>query len=141
MLTRSKLWAVGLLIAAFAAGVAVGGAASNALGRVGQIVEGRRPPPPEHRDRGRRGYADRLQEVLGLSEDQRAAVDSILAHHQAQMDTLWGNMRPQFDALRQRITDQILEILTEEQQNTYRELIARENRRGEGERERVPRNP
>jgi len=44
-------------------------------------------------------------------------------------------MRPQFDALRDTIRAKIMDVLTDEQKQTYNELIERSSKRGERDRE------
>jgi len=132
MLNRSKLWATVLLITVFAAGAAVGGAAFSTWGPrdgVGDRMQ-------RGDDRGRRpSYAGRLETDLGLTAEQREMVDTILAQQQLDMQELWRQMRPQFDALRDTIRSKILDVLTDEQKQTYNELIERSRKRGERDRE------
>jgi len=77
MLNRSKLWAAVLLIAVFAAGVTVGGAAFSTWGP----RDGAGDRSWERGDdRGRRpSYAERLETDLALTAEQREMVDTILA--------------------------------------------------------------
>lgn len=132
MLNRSKLWAAGLLFAAFAAGAAVGGATSAAWGDGDRDVNRNRPG---ERDSGRhRSYSERLQTALDLTPAQREAIDTIVALRQAETHALWQAVGPRFEALREGVRDQIVAILDEEQQEKYRELIARSHRNREGER-------
>ena len=138
MRNRSKLWAMTLLLAVFAAGIAVGGPTWKAFSKDGQDERGRRQST-DQRDRGRgdgagHSYSDHLQEALSLTVDQRAAVDSILDESQSEMRDVWHAMRWQIDTLRQDVSNDIMQLLDEEQQTKYRELIARSNRRGDGER-------
>lgn len=116
MLNRSKLWAAALLFAVFAAGIAVGGAASAAWGdpRGSEATDGRR---------GR--YAERLQQELALSQEQRDSVDAILARRKAAMRALWSEIEPRFDSLRTAIRAEIATLLDAEQTEAYRALIAR----------------
>jgi Spy/CpxP family protein refolding chaperone len=139
MLNRSKLWAAILLLGVFAAGVAIGGTAWSALGnnRPGDRGGGR-GGAPELRDREHRSYSDDLQEQLGLTAAQRAAIDSILESSQPEMHSAWRQMRARIDTLRQSISNQVMEVLDEQQQAQYRELLARSRRRGD--RERAPRD-
>lgn len=137
MLNRSRLWAITLLLAVFAAGVAIGGPARH-------MLTDREPTGPtrrestEQRDREHRSYTDHLQEALSLTSAQRTAVDSILDANQSDMRDVWRQMRARIDTLRLEVTNQIMQLLDEEQQTKYRDLIARSNRRGD--RERAPRN-
>jgi len=138
MLNRSRLWAMTLLLAVFAAGVAIGGPTWNALSNDGQDERGRREST-DQRDRGRsdgdgHSYSDHLQEAVNLTAHQRSAVDSILNESQSEMRDVWRGMRAQIDTLRQGVSVEIMQLLDEEQQMRYRELIARSNRRGDRER-------
>ncbi len=138
MLNRSRLWAMTLLLAVFAAGVAIGGPTWNALSNDGQDERGRREST-DQRDGGRsdedgHSYSDHLQEAVSLTADQRSAVDSILNESQSEMRDVWRGMRAQIDTLRQAVSVEIMQLLDEEQQTQYRELIARSNRRGDRER-------
>jgi len=137
MLNRSRLWATTLLLAVFAAGVAIGGPTWNALSNDSQDKRAR-DGNTEQRDRGHSSYSDRLQEALSLTSDQRAAVDSILEESKSEMRDIWRDMRSHIDTLGQDVANDIMQLLDSEQQTKYRDLIARSNRRGE--RERVPRN-
>ena len=51
------------------------------------------------------------------------------------MAELWRDVRPKFDALRDTIRTKIMDVLTEEQQQKYRELLDHGSRRGERDRE------
>ena len=133
MLNRSKLWATGLLVAMFVTGAAVGGGMSQAWGgNSGSADDGDRAST----DRGRPpSYAERLEAHLDLTESQRLAVDSILARRESDMAAFWQEVRPKFDALRDTISTKIMDVLTEEQQQKYRELQEHGSRRGERDRE------
>ena len=109
-----------LLLAVFAAGVAIGGPTWNALSNDSQDERGRRENT-DQRDRGHGGgeghsYSEHLQEALSLTVEQRAAVDSILEASQSDMRDLWRGMRSQIDTLRQGVSVEIIELLDEEQQ-------------------------
>ncbi|UCG86975.1 MAG: periplasmic heavy metal sensor [Gemmatimonadota bacterium] len=133
MLNRSKLWASGLLIAMFVTGAAVGGGITQAWMR--------NDDPTDYRGRGSSdrsrppSYADRIEVDLNLTPEQRAAVDTILARRESDMQQLWQDIQPRFDALRDTIRTKIMDVLTEEQQQKYRELLEHGSRRGERDRE------
>ena len=138
MLNRSRLWAVTLLLAVFATGIALGGPTWNAL-RKDSHDERSEAETADQRDRGHgsgdgRSYSDRLQEALSLTAEQRTAVDSILDASQSEMRDLWRAMRSQIDTLRQGVSAEIMQLLDEQQQTQYREMLARSNRRGDRER-------
>ncbi|MFQ5703283.1 MAG: hypothetical protein ACE5HT_04600 [Gemmatimonadales bacterium] len=131
MLNRSKLWAAILLIAAFAAGVAVGGGTTAALGD-GKAATNATSERNSTRDREhRRSYGERLQEELNLSPSQRASVDTIIQRRQTEMHNLWKEVGPKFDALRNDIRKQVMSVLDETQQEKFRELIASSDRNRE----------
>jgi hypothetical protein len=109
---KSKLWAISLLVAAFAAGVAVGGVASSAL--VG------RPPA---RDRSGRhaetSYLSRLSRDLQLSAPQHDSVAAILKRYDEPMRALWQAQRRGFDSLRVQVRSDIGRVLNEKQRTQF----------------------
>ena len=119
MLNRSKLSAVGLLVAVFASGIAVGGAVSAAWGD--------RPKTEENRREGRRDrdYADHLQEQLGLSASQHDSVQRILETYQQAMSQLWAEVRPRMQEIRTEVRGDIAGVLDKEQQTRFSEHNAR----------------
>jgi hypothetical protein len=132
MFNRSKLWATGLLVAMFVTGAAVGGGMSQAWRGDGDNAgsTGRDGP-----DRARPSYVERLTAHLDLTESQQVEVESIVARRESDMAELWLDVRPKFDALRDTIRTKIMDVLTEEQQQKYRELLDHGSRRGERDRE------
>ncbi|UCD24125.1 MAG: hypothetical protein JSW51_14035 [Gemmatimonadota bacterium] len=132
MLNRSKLWATGLLIAMFVTGAAVGGGMSQAWGGESDDT---RDQGREGGERARPSYVERLTAHLELTESQQADVKLILARRESDMRALWEEVRPKFDALRDTIRVKIMDVLTEEQQQKYRELLEHSSRRGERDRE------
>ena len=132
MLNRSKLWATGLLVAMFVTGAAVGGGMSQAwVGNGDNTGEGGQ----DGTDRERPSYVERLTTHLELTEDQQAEVESILARRESDMAELWQEVRPRYDALRDTIRTKIMDVLTEEQQQKYGELLEHGSRRGERDRD------
>lgn len=111
MLNRSKLWALGLLFAAFAAGIAVGAGVHAA-------ADGQRRAP-------RPSYVDRLTQDLTLTTAQRDTVALILQQYDTSMEELWGEMRPRMDAIRLDIRGQIKNVLSDGQRTVYDSLTAR----------------
>ena len=133
MFNRSKALAVGLLVATFALGAAVGGAAWSA------VQDGSRPPPRPGRER--LSYAERLERDLGLTTAQRESVEVILDRRQAAMRAIWSEMEPRFDSLRGQIDNEIDAVLNEEQREELQRLrlradSARRHRDSRGENER-----
>jgi hypothetical protein len=119
LINRSKVLALVLLVAVFAAGGAVGVAVSGAW-------RGHRAADPEHRDRrATTSYADRLQTELNLSPAQHDTVERIVTGYQGHMDRIWAEMRPRMDSVRDGIRDQIMMVLDSTQQVRFRAMIAR----------------
>lgn len=131
MLNRSKLWATGLLFAVFVSGVALGGAASAAWGDRSE---------PDGRRGERESYAQRLERALNLTEAQGDSVARIVEPHQETMRSFWREIRPRYEEFRAQLRADVMEILTEEQRETYQVLIAQSDsaravrRRGRHER-------
>ena len=125
-MTRSRLGAVVLLLAAFLLGGLVGGAATSMADR----------PSHQHRDRPPpSSYVDRLGTELGLSEAQKDSVRAVLERHQPAMDSLWESIRPLLQSERQAIRSQIHALLSAEQQARYIALQRQDSlRRAEGDR-------
>jgi hypothetical protein len=118
MFNQSKAFAIGLLVAVFVAGIA--------LGAVGtRWAVGRRGPPP----RPRMGYVDRLAQQLQLTPVQRDSVATILQRFDPQMRAIFTRVQPQMDSLRQELRNAIKAQLTAPQQTTYQQLLDRERER------------
>jgi hypothetical protein len=117
MFDKSKLWAIGLLLAAFAAGIAVGGAASATFGERGRDRdrEARRSRP-----RQEISYLDRLNRDLQLSPPQRDSVAAILKRYDEPMRELWRRERQQVDSMRLQVRGQIAALLDEGQREQFR---------------------
>ncbi len=117
MIGRSKLWAAGAIIAAFAAGAAVGGAASAVL-------------YDRDRDRGREesprlSYVDRLDRELQFTPEQRDSVVAILRRHDATTKEIWRESRQRFEEMRNQLRADIMKVLNQRQRERYQALIAR----------------
>ena len=117
MLNRSKTWAGMVLLAAFASGLVVGGAATTAWAarRVHRV-----------------SFAERLQGELRLTSVQRDSVDVILKSFQPRLSAAWQAFQPAvgaYHASRDSIFGQararIAAQLTPEQRLKYQDLNAR----------------
>lgn len=127
MFDKSKLWATGLLLASFAAGVAVGGVASATfgMGRSWTAVFGERPrdgdrDPRRGRSREEVSYLDRLDHDLTLRPAQRDSVAAILKHYDEPMRELWRRGRQQLDSMRLQVRSDIAAVLDEQQREQFR---------------------
>jgi hypothetical protein len=105
---KSKLWAIGLLVASFAAGVAVGGVASTALGdhQGGRSSGGRHPEA---------SFLERLDHDLTLTPVQHDSVAGILKRYDEPMRQLWRAERRGFDSLRVQVRGDISRVLNDQQ--------------------------
>jgi hypothetical protein len=118
MLNRSTTWAVVLLAATFAAGIAVG-AGGRAL-----WVRYASAAAPE-RARGIDRMMGELKEELRLTPTQHDSVRAIVQRHWTQMTAAWERVRPQFDSMRAQMDSEVARQLTSEQQLKYRDHVAR----------------
>jgi hypothetical protein len=118
MLNRSTARAAALLVATFAAGVAVG------VGGRALWVRYASAASPE-RARGVERLMGEVNGALRLTPLQRDSVHAILQRHYTRMGEAWETVRPRFDAMRAAMDSEVALQLTPEQQATYRDLIAR----------------
>ena len=127
-----------VLLAVFVLGAAAGVLADRKLSRrdVGRRLEreGRVPswlnrPEAEHRK-----YWSRIHDQLGLTPDQRAAVDTLLSHRARQLEAARHQMEPEMLRIMQETRAQIDSVLTPEQRVKLEEI--RKERRERRERRR-----
>ena len=108
MFNKSKLWAFSLLLASFAAGVAVGGVASAVLAdHGGDRASGSRHPETS--------FLDHLDRDLRLTPVQHDSVAAILKRYDEPMRQLWRTERRGFDSLRVRVRTDISRVLDDSQ--------------------------
>jgi hypothetical protein len=108
MLNRSKIWAVGLLAAVFAAGAIAGWAAQAA-------ADG----GPRRPRRGPDAMVDRLARELALTPAQQESVRAVFARHRGEMDAIWRTVRPRMDSLRAVMHAEITAQLTDAQRARF----------------------
>jgi hypothetical protein len=118
MLNRSTTWAVVLLAATFAAGIAVG-AGGRAL-----WVRRAAAAAPE-RGRGIDRLMGELNHELHLTRDQSDSVRAVLQRHWTRMSAVWETVRPRFDSMRAVMDSEVSHYLTPEQQAKYRDHVTR----------------
>jgi len=105
---KSKLWAISLLLASFAAGVAVGGVASAALAD----HQRNRGSGGRHAETSFLGHLDR---DLRLTPVQHDSVAAILKRYDEPMRQLWRAERRGFDSLRVQVRGDISRVLDDGQ--------------------------
>lgn len=122
---RTRLLAAALLLATFAAGALVGMASQQAL----SANEPERSEERRDRSRGNSlfGPEGRLTERLGLTEDQRASIDSILAVERQKADSIFDEMKPRLRARYDSTTSALRGVMTPEQQAEF-DLYRQERR-------------
>jgi hypothetical protein len=121
MLSKSKFAALALLAAVFIAGGAAGWGA-----RVGAKSD----------SRGRRGpeaMVEHLTQELRLTAIQRDSVRAIFERHHPEVEALWAEIRPRFDAIKTRVRAEVAAQLAPDQQVRYQRLLeeAEHRRRGD----------
>lgn len=128
-MTRSRLAAVVLLLVTFVLGGFFGGAVST--------YAERRNFAKRHNHKERPSYVERLSQEVELRPGQRDSVSAILDRHRPVMDSLWAQVRPQFDSERENIRREIRALLSADQLARYNAMIQRQDsRRAEQERSR-----
>jgi len=109
---RSKSLALLFLVSALVVGYAIGFAADRAS------VRDRLAPRWDPR-----AMRAELHAALGLSDAQRAVVDSILDRRNERIKALLAPVQPQVDAVKDSARVQIRLRLTPEQQEKYDEIV------------------
>lgn len=110
---RTNGLAIAFFIAAFAAGAAAGVTADRWMDR--ERVEQQWGSPQAMRAR--------LADDLGMSAEQRIALDSVLDERDRQRDSLMAPVRPSLDSLGAAARQRIRQLLTPEQQATYDQML------------------
>jgi hypothetical protein len=113
MFSRSKIWAIALLLAVFIAGGAAGWATSTWSRRAAPRM-GRSPT----------AMAQFLARRLRLTPVQEDSVRAILVRNNTRQQAIWREVRPRFDTLRLAVRDEINALLTPEQQERHKQLLA-----------------
>ena len=122
MFNQSKAFAIGLLVAVFVVGIAMGAAGAH------WSFAHRAPPPRGGGPRGG-GVAERLARDLQLTVAQRDSVSAVLRRYDPQMGAIFASVRPQLDSLRGQLRADIRAQLTPQQQVSYDSLMERDRAR------------
>ena len=118
MFNKSKLWAISLLVASFAAGVAVGGVASAALAD----HQGGRGSGGRHVETS---FLEHLDRDLHLTPVQHDSVAVILKRYDEPMRQLWRTERRGFDSLRVQVRGDISRLLDDGQRIQFDQMNQR----------------
>jgi Spy/CpxP family protein refolding chaperone len=121
---KTKWKATILLVATFAGGALAGGAL------VALAERNDMPSRREHRHHGPEEHIAFLTKELNLTAAQQDSVQAILERYRPAMDSIWRQLGPRFETIKDSISNDIRRQLTPEQQTIYTEM----NRRVEAER-------
>lgn len=124
---RSTWKATLLLIATFTGGALAGGAVVGLADR-GKLP-GRKSHHPHH---GSEDHIKFLSRKLDLTEPQKDSIQAILERYKPAMDSIWRQLGPRFETMKDSISNEIRRQLTPDQQTAYTEMMRRfdEERRG-----------
>ena len=115
-MTKSKMSAAVMLVAAAVVGGVIGAWATSYVEHHGRQGPGRG---------GREGYVERLTTELHLTAPQQDSIRAIMQRFEPAMDSLWRGLRPRFDSLRQVARSAIVAQLDPVQQQKYQAMLAR----------------
>lgn len=76
-------------------------------------------------------FAERLDRELGLSAEQRTAIDEILDETRIEADELRRALRPKIGGLMEAASERIMEVLSSEQRQLFSELRERHRARAD----------
>lgn len=119
MFDRSKAWAVALLAAVFVAGLATGWAGASWTRHRGR----------ERRPRGTEAMLTYLDRELKLTRPQHDSVRAVLQRRRSEIRTLWQEVHPRLDSLRQAMHAEIEAQLDADRRARYLQLLARREHR------------
>jgi Spy/CpxP family protein refolding chaperone len=108
-----------LLLATFAGGALAGGAAVAVADR-GDMRRGHKPHGHDSDD-----HMEFMTRRLDLTSAQRDSVQAILGRYKPKMDSIWRQLGPRFETIKDSISTDIRRQLTPEQQVKYTEMIER----------------
>jgi hypothetical protein len=118
--SRTKLWFALFVLAIFGFGLATGLVLGRRMGPPPReagpaLVRGPMPPGGPPRER----LAERLDRVLGLSDEQRAKVESILKARGARLADVQREVAARAEQEQREMQDEIRAILDERQQDRF----------------------
>lgn len=108
-----------LLLATFAGGALAGGAAVAVADR-GDLRRGHK----QHRH-GSDDHLEFMTRRLDLTPAQRDSVQAILGRYKPKMDSIWQQLGPRFETIKDSISNDIRRQLTPAQQIKYSDMIER----------------
>lgn len=79
-------------------------------------------------DRYRGPVIERFASELGLTQDQRTRIETILDHYRTHMKAIWQDVHPRYSAIVDSAKTEIEAVLTPDQVEQYRSLLHQEYR-------------
>lgn len=119
---RTKTAAVGLVLAVFVLGAALGALGMYWAGRSVMAGPGRRPAPQTSAERNAH-VVDGMTKDLGLNPEQQKQMLAILEQTGAKYKAVHDGVAPQMEAIRKEGRDQIRGILTQDQITKFDEKL------------------
>jgi Spy/CpxP family protein refolding chaperone len=125
-ITRTaRLWFAAFVVMIFTSGVAVGLLLHRYIELPASAGGWRRGGAPAMRGPSPERVAMRLSDELGLSADQRAALETILEARRGKLEAMEQDVRARFDREHQELDGEIDRILTAEQRERFEEYQQR----------------
>jgi Spy/CpxP family protein refolding chaperone len=116
----TSTWKATLLLVATFTGGALAGGAVVALADRGDSGDGK-----EHRHHKSQDHIEFLTRRLDLTPAQRDSVEAIIGRYRPRMDSIWRQLGPRFETIKDSISNDIRRQLTPEQQTQYSEVLER----------------
>ena len=128
---RARAVVGGALVLLFGSGIVVG--------RAWDQTAGASPPetsPTEERRTDRDRNDGMIVDRVGLSETQKASVDSLVVYHRGRMRDLDSEFRPRYRAVISDLREEIKEVLNDDQRSMYEALLEEHDARRHSRRSR-----
>jgi hypothetical protein len=119
---RTKTAAVGLVLAVFVLGAALGALGMYWAGRSVMAGPGRRPGPQNSAERNAH-VVDSMTKDLGLNADQQKQLLAILEQTGSKYKSVHDQVAPQMEVIRKEGRDQIRALLSTEQRTKFEDKL------------------
>jgi uncharacterized membrane protein len=138
---RTRVWFALFVLAVFCAGAATGAIIVRRIGPPVADPGGWQPRGPDGRTRplgpGRAGapaarLVDRLDRDLQLTDDQKAAIQTIFEARRAPLERVQREMRERMEQEQRELQAEIRKVLTAEQQPKFDKWLEQDRGRGRG---------
>lgn len=126
-IAKMQLVSVVILVVVLVAGFLVGVAWDRSVRS--DSVDTTAPTTQTEGDRRERSGRRLIVEQVGLSAEQKARVDSLVAYHRDRMEALQREVAPRYRAIIEATRESIKDVLTPDQRAQYDSLLAEHDRR------------